>query len=165
MRWVIVLLCCIGIVGCGFRPLYWAEDNTDVIQESERIRIAPIADAAGYQMDMIFRHKLNPRQVDVAKTWELRVQLAEPVFYDQSIRGDNFASLEKMTLTASYQLVNLTTQEQVISSSVSAGGSYNIINEPYATTMAKEKMYQNLVQILADDIVLHLFSYLRGTVS
>jgi hypothetical protein len=95
----------------------------------------------------------------------LRVQLADPVFYDQSIQGDNFASLEKIMVVADYQLVDVKTGKQLISSKVSANGSYNIVNEPYATTMAKEKMYQNLVQTLSEDIALHVFSYLRGIAS
>lgn len=162
MRWFWVLLCCVGVGACGFKPLYMSENNQNVVQEAEKIQIAPIPNAGGYQMNVLLRQKLNPKQIIDLKKWELRVQLKDPVFYDQSIRGDNFTSLEKMTLTASYQLVDLKTNTAIVSSDTSASGSYNIVNEPYATITAKEKMYQNLIRILADDISLHIFSYLRG---
>lgn len=165
MRRLILLLCCFCLWGCGFRPLYMTENNIHVMQQAEQIKINPIANFGGYQMGLILQQKLNPKQINPSKKWELRVQLADPVFYDQSIQGDNFASLEKITVSADYQLIDIKTNKQLISSRVSANGSYNIVNEPYATTMAKEKMYQNLIQILSEDIVLHIFSYLRSIIS
>ncbi len=162
MRILWVLMCLIGLSGCGFHSLYRVQDNTTILTETEQIQILPIPNAEGYQMTLLLQTKLNPRQVTVPKTWALEVRLDDATYYDQSIQGDNFASLEKVTLTAHYTLKNLTTDEQVLSASTSASGSYNLIREAYATQMAKEKTKENLIQNLSDDIAMHLFAYLKG---
>ena len=81
---------------------------------------------------------------------------------NQSIRSDNFASLEKMNMKASYQLIDIEKNKSVISSTIDANGLFNLIKEPYATTVAQENLYQNLIKSLAENIATHVLAYLKG---
>ncbi len=158
----IVLTGFLLLSGCGFRPLYGFQTNPEVIRKSAQIEVEPVVGDGGYQMGLILKEKLNPNTLSLPKKYQLKAVIDKPSFYDQSIQGDNFASLEKMTLTVHYTLTDIESKTVLVSSSSTLSGSYNIIQEPYATITAKEKTYQNLVQALSNEIVLHMMAYLKG---
>ena len=161
-KYGMILATILALGGCGFQPLYGFQENPEVVRESAQIEIEPVVGEGGYQMGLILKEKLNPNTLSLPKKYRLKAVIDKPSFYDQSIQGDNFASLEKMTLRVHYTLTDIENKTVLISSSSSISGSYNIIKEPYATVTAKEKMYQNLVQSLSNDIVLHMMAYLKG---
>ncbi len=148
------------LVGCGFRPLYSVSD--DFLQQTAGIEIEPIGGEGGYYSDLYLRNKLNPKQIEVDKKYRLKVILKEPVYTNQNIRSDNFASLVNMFVQADYQLTDIKSNQVLINSFVSTSGLFNIISEPYATIVAQEKLYLNLIQTLSDDIAQHILSYFKG---
>ena len=94
----IVLCFCFLLSACGFQPLY---GNRDVILErAATVQIEPIVGDGGYQMGLIIQDKLNPKQLNLPKKYRLTVSLSQPTLLNQSIRSDNFASLEKMNMKA-----------------------------------------------------------------
>lgn len=162
--WKQVAICmlCVLVCGCGFRPLYGTAEQDEVLQGAATVAVAPVSGEGGYQLGLLLTTKLNPQQLETAKAYRLAVQI-EPVRYtNQSVRTDNFASLEQMTVSLKYQLIDLKTNQNVISSSVKTNGLLSIINQPYATTVAKEKLYYDLLNNLGNDIALHVLSYFKG---
>lgn len=156
-----ICLLCILVYGCGFRPLYGTAEKDEVLQGAATVAVAPVSGDGGYRLGLLLTTKLNPQQREATKAYRLAVQI-EPVRYtNQSVRTDNFASLEQMTVSLKYQLIDLKTNKNVIASSVKANGLLNIINQPYATTVAKEKLYYDLLDNLGNDIALHVLSYFK----
>ena len=157
---IILLILFTFFVGCGFRPLYSVSD--DFLQKTAEIEVEPIAGEGGYHSDLYLRSKLNPKQISADKKYRLKVILQEPVFTNQNIRSDNFASLVNMYVQANYQLTDIQSNQVLIDSFVGTSGLFNIISEPYATVVAQDKLYQNLVQTLSDEIAQHILSYFKG---
>ena len=160
---IFILILITFLVGCGFQPLYSVSD--DFLQQTAEIEIEPIAGEGGYYSDLYLRNKLNPKQIFADKKYRLKVVLQEPVYTNQNIRSDNFASLVNMSVRASYKLTNIKNNQVLIDSFVSTSGLFNIISEPYSTVVAQEKLYQNLIQTLSDDIAQHILSYFKGMTS
>jgi len=148
------------LCSCGFRPLYSSSNN--ITEQTSAVQIQPIAGEGGYQMGLILQEKLNPKQINQEKKYRLTVSIHKPVYTNQSIRSDNFASLENMEISASYQLVDLSNNQILVSSTVDANGLFNLINDPYATVVAQDKLYSNLIKLMADDIATHILSYFKG---
>lgn len=153
---------CFGflLTACGFQPLYMR--SGDVLEQTASVQIEPISGDGGYQMGLILQDRLNPKQASVFKKYRLLVELSQPRLINQSIRSDNFASLEKMSIKASYQLIDIKENKILISTTIDANGLFNLIKDPYATTVAQENLYQNLVKVLAEDISMHVLAYFKG---
>ena len=148
------------LLGCGFQPLYVTHEST--LSQTAAIQIEPISGEGGYQTELILQKRLNPEHIKVAPKYRLVVTLNKPSYANQSIRSDNFASLEKMTISANYKLVDIQKKQTLISSFVDANGLLNLVKEPYATVTAKDKLYDNLIRTMADDIAMHVLSYFKG---
>ena len=148
------------LTGCGFEPLYVAHEDT--LAQTAAVQIEPIAGEGGYQAELILQKRLNPEQIKVAPKYRLTVVFNKPTYSNQSIQSDNFATLEKMDVSASYKLIDIQKNQTVISSSVASNGLYNLVNDPYATVTAKDKLYENLVRSMSDDIATHILSYFKG---
>ena len=148
------------LTACGFKPLYVSNEET--LKQTAAVQIEPISGEGGYQTELILQKRLNPDQMKVSPKYRLVVTLNAPTFANQSIRSDNIASLEKMTISANYKLVDIQKKHTLISSSVDANGLLNLVKEPYATVAAKDKLYDNLVRVMADDIATHILSYFKG---
>jgi len=153
---------CFGflLAGCGFQPLYVTHEDT--LNQAASVQIEPIAGQEGYEAELILQKRLNPEQIVVTPKYRLSVVFHKPTYTNQSIRSDNFATLEKMSITATYKLKDIQQNQIVISSSIDSNGMYNLVKDPYATVVAKEKLYQNLIRGMADDIAMHILSYFKG---
>ena len=159
MNFKIMFLSLFLLSGCGFQPLYTQKET--LINQTAAIQINPISGNGGYQMGLILKDKLNPDDIQVSKKYKLTVVLQQPKYANQSIRSDNFASLESMMLSANYQLTDLSNQKTLISSSVNSNGLFNLIKDPYATVVAQDKLYDNLIQLMGNDIAMHILSYFK----
>ena len=156
------IVLCFGflLAACGFKPLYVAHEDT--LSQTAAVQIEPIAGVGGYQTELILQKRLNPEQIKVSPKYRLVVTLNKPTYTNQSIRSDNFATLEKMDVSADYKLIDIQKKQTLISSSVDTNGLYNLVKDPYATVTAKDKLYENLVRTMADDIATHVLSYFKG---
>ena len=148
------------VSACHVSPLYLTKGQ-ETTNLTAAVDIQPIADYEGYLMQDYLIAGLNPKQIDVAKKYRLNVHLNMPNISDQNIQNDNFSSRERMSLSVSYRLTDIQTGENVISTTASATGAYNVATEPYATWMAQKKVRENLIKILADRITLHVISFVK----
>ena len=148
------------LTGCGFRPLYGQREQ--LLTDTQTVQIEPISGEGGYGMYMTLKDKLNPQGQPTQPLYRLTVRLQAPTYQNQSIRSDNFATLETMNVVADYQLTRISDGKKVIATSVNANGLFNLILEPYATTVAQDKLYENVTRLLADDIATHVLAYFRG---
>ena len=156
------IIMCFGflLASCGFQPLYVVHEDT--LEQTAAIQIEPISGQGGYQTELILQKRLNPEHIQVSKKYRLVVTINNPTYSNQSIRSDNFATLKKMMVSANYELKDIQKNKVLISSSVDSNGLFNLVKDPYATVTAKDKLYDNLVRAMADDIATHILSYFKG---
>lgn len=145
------------LVGCGFSPLY----NSNVVSYTEKIAIEPISNFEGYILYQRLDDALNPSKRRCSKDYTLSVSLGAPVYSDQSIQGDNFASRKKISLTARFVLKDKKTQKVLLTGHTTALGAYNVYKEAYSTYQAKEKQNEELARILAENISLRVGSFFK----
>lgn len=150
------------ISACGFSPMNKLSEDTKTTALTEQIAIAGIPNYEGWQLKQYLQNRFNPEKNGGPKKYLLVVNLRAPTFTDQSIQGDNFASRETVSISASYTLKNTETGAVIMKDSTSATGAYNIVKEPYATNVARNKLKENLVQIIGENISLRVISYMKS---
>ena len=148
------------VSACGFSPLYLSGSET-VTRQTSAVEIKPIADYEGALLYGYLSDALNPEKMNIPKKYELVVVLNAPIVSEQNIQDDNFSSRERLITTAEYRLIDKKTRSVLIHTSASATGAYNIAVEPYATWMAEKKVQQNLIKMLAEQITMHLVSFVK----
>lgn len=162
-KYGLMLVAVLGLVGCGFRPLYLTENNKqNIIEQTAAVAVEPISGEGGYQMELILAEKLNPKQLNRPKKYRLEVRLGAPSYSDKSLKDDNFATIEEMNVVAFYTLIQSDSGEKLVSASLNSSGLFNLIREPYATVVSKDQLYQNLIKVMSDEIALHIMSYFKG---
>ncbi len=150
------------LTGCGFTPMNQINNGQNIISETEKITIANIPNYDGYLLKKELQNLLNPNKSNAPKEYVLTVLLKSPVYEDQTIQGDNFSSRENTTVSASFQLKNTQTQKIVLTDSTIATGAYNIVQDPYATQTARNKLKTNLLKIIANNISVRIISFLKS---
>lgn len=153
----LILGACLFVSACAFKPLY--EHRDDLMQQVATVHVEPVVGDGSYQLGLKVTSKLNPQHIQAKTKYRLKIQLSNPITTDGNIETDNFTTLEKMSLKISYQLFDIQQNKNVLSSSVSSNGMYSVTDSPYATEVAKDKIHQNLIDLLAEDIVMHVYTY------
>ena len=159
MRFLTGLFLIFLCAACSFSPLYLAETDEVVLQETAQIQIEPIDGVLGYTVRDQLNAKLqtNPEE---HKKYTLNVTISENIIGDLGIQKTNFATRSRMILTAHYVLKNRATNQVLLNAQTNASGSYNLTTA-YSTMTAKDKMRQNLAKILADNISIRLLMYFK----
>lgn len=151
----------IFLSACGFTPLNTTHDTT-IITDTAHIAINPIPNAEGWQLKQLLVDKLNPTHLNGEKKYTLDVNLNAPTFTDQSIQGDNFASRETVYISATYTLKEIQTNRILLTQSTSARGAYNIVLEPYATQIARNRLKTDLIRTIGDNISIRIKAYFKA---
>ena len=141
---------------CGFSPLY---NEVMVAEENVSVKVDPIPDEYGFLMRKIIQGKMgiseNPR-------YTLTVSAPRFSSWDQTIDSKNFATMMEVRGVVSYKLVENSTKKVLVNSSTSLSGSYSVVKDPYATTVAERKVKKELAEQLADQVSIHVLGALSG---
>jgi hypothetical protein len=152
-----ILFSLLFLTGCGFTPLYGIQNhslyNTSVV-------LTPIANQYGESMGRIIKNALPTPKEKVQNQYKLTVSSPSFSSYDKTITSDEFASTMQITANTTYQLQDLKTNKTILSEKVSAVSSYSVVVNPYATTVAKNKLQQELADQLAEQIALDVLTKL-----
>lgn len=173
MRYILILTLIVFINGCGFRPLYiqdteknihFADNQKDsVITELAQIKINPIPERFGQQLRNKLLDLLTPKGVPTNAKYRLDVKLDSKVISQQAMRDDITATNERVDYIISYTLYE--NSKKLVSGDSYAFVSYNILNNPYSTTIAQKKSEENAANIIANDIALRLGAYFHSSKS
>lgn len=167
MKKVGVLIAVLIISACGFQPLYvnkqggnWYYDgkfDTSISDEMAQIKISPIAERFGQQLRNDLLDLITPRGVPQRARYRLDVKLVSKNVFQQAMRDDVTATNEKIEYRVAYQLFEGT--KNLVSGDSIAFVSYDILANPYSTTMAQKKGETDAAKIIANDIALRLGAY------
>lgn len=170
MRYILILILICFINGCGFRPLYiqtnetnfytGSNQNSSIINELAQIKISTISERFGQQIRNKLLDLLTPKGVPTNAKYRLEVELAKKQVSQQAMRDDVTATSERVDYTVNYTLFK--GSEKLISGDSFAFVSYNILSNPYSTTMAQKKSEENAANIIANDIALRLGAYFHS---
>lgn len=145
------------LTGCGFSPLYTSVQNQ--LPPDLQIEVNPIANQYGSSMRRTIQNQMPQPTEPIQKRYILSVQAPTFTGNDQTITNNDFASMIQVSARTSFDLQDIK-HKTLLSRSVSAVSSYSVVNSPYATIVAQQKVHQELSEELAHQIVIDVLTYL-----
>jgi len=161
------------ITACGFEPLYvekksdsdlWYYNNkfdTDIVYEMSQIKVEGATDRIGQLVKNELIDNLTPRGVPERAKYFLKLEAINPKYTEQALRDDITATREKVKYTLKYSLWSKE-KGSIISGKSWVFLSYDLLDNPYSTTMDKKKVEKDGAKILANDISLRIGAYFHS---
>lgn len=148
MRFV-ALIFSLMLAACGFKPLYEAGGSSTQMQaELASIEVGPIADRLG----QIMRNRLVARlNAGTRPEYRLEVVLTQSS-ETFGVRPDTATTQEQLTLVADMQLIKFGEETPVITQSLRARSSFDVVLSDFATVSQREDTAQRLALDLAERI-------------
>ena len=162
------------LTACGFEPLYVErqhDDNwyfggnfdTSISQEMAKVKIQPISDRFGQMLRNDLIDLVSPKGQPVEPKYRLYVELAKKSETNQALRSDITATRKMVRYKVVYHMMEGT--EKVLEGNSLAYTSYDILANPYSTTMARKKGDEEAARIIANDISLRLGAYFHSRIT
>jgi LPS-assembly lipoprotein len=148
-----------GLAACGFRPLYGQQNgDPEVTNQLAAVRVDPLRDRVGQQMHNFLRDRLNPDGQPISPSYRLRVQLVERRT-ELGVRRDETASRANLRMDANFTLMDLAGDVALLTGRSSSTTSYDILDNPFATTVSEDDARERALREVADDIETRLALY------
>lgn len=148
-----------GLAGCGFQPLHaQRSDESSIATDLAAVRIDPLRDRVGQQMHNFLRDRLNPHGQPVSPSYRLQVRLTERLS-ELGVRRDETATRANLRMEADFQLLDMNGDQPLFSGRSSSTTSYDILNNPFATTVSEDNARERALREVADDIQARLALY------
>ncbi|GAB4363007.1 MAG: LPS assembly lipoprotein LptE [Kiloniellaceae bacterium] len=152
----------VALSGCGFEPLYGPGiNNAEVADSLAAVRVEPLNDRAGQQMHNFLRDRLNPRGQPVNADYRLRVQLSERL-EELGVRRDETATRANLRMVAQFTLLSADGHTPLLNGRSASTASYDILTNPFATTVSEDAARERALREVADDIQTRLALYFAG---
>lgn len=166
------LLCLVA--ACGFEPLYvqkkhdslWyfgGDFDTLITSEMAKIKIGLIGGRFGQQLRNDLLDLLTPLGSPKQAKYRLEVVLRSKDVMQQALRKDITATRERVKYSVDYRLFE--GDNELLKGDSIAFVSYDILANPYSTTMAKKKTETDAAKIISNDIALRIGAYFHTVYS
>ncbi|MBQ9731725.1 MAG: hypothetical protein IJV97_01380 [Alphaproteobacteria bacterium] len=160
------------VSACGFEPLYVQRDktgswyfggknDTSIISKMAAIKIEPIEGRFGQMMKNSLLDTLTPKGTPKNPKYRLIVNLQSRSIVQQAMRRDITATNERVAYKVVYRMMGENNKQLLNGDSV-AYVSYDIMDNPFSTTMAQKKTEADAAKIIADDIALRIGAYFHA---
>ena len=159
------------VSACGFEPLYverkgdnaWyfkGEFDTSISQEMAKVKVMPISDRFGQMMRNDLIDLLSPKGQPNRPKYRLFVKLESKTERNQALRSDITATRKMVKYRVSYYMTD--NDNTLLRGDSVAYSGYDILANPYSTTIAKKKGDEDAAKIIANDISLRLGAYFHS---
>jgi LPS-assembly lipoprotein len=144
--WALVFL--VFVSGCGFQPVYSGGPAGAVGSALSSVDVVPIPDRIG----MLVRERLQRTMGEPSSaTHRLAIELKQET-EGFGIRGDESVTRERLTLTASYKLIDLASNKSVIEGTARSDAGVDVVRSDYANVVAEETAFERNAAAVADQI-------------
>jgi LPS-assembly lipoprotein len=143
--------------GCGLHPLYSGGSTGIVSTTLAQVDVAPIEGKAGWLMSNALRDRLHTGKGATVR-YRLEIKLDDKIT-GLGIRRDDSISRERRTLRARYQLVDLSNGAVLLDAASGSDAGIDAVRSEYATIAAENTALERLSQIVADQIVTRVATY------
>jgi LPS-assembly lipoprotein len=148
------------LAACGFHPLY--AENRRVADEPAlaAIKVMPIADRMGQQLELSLREQLNPHDLSLETRYQLSITLAVSRA-DLGIQRDATATRGQVNVTAIIVLADAKTAKVLYRASAHSLSAFNVVNDAFAAQVAQDDSDLRTVRDLADEIRTRIAIFLQ----
>lgn len=158
------LILILALAGCGFQPLYGTRpanlSDRPMNQALARIETGIIPDRTGALLRGFLQAGLTPKGVDGVPGFRLSVELAESE-EEVAFRRDDTATRVRLNVIATFKLHRSADGAIIHGGKSRAVGSYNILDDYYATLASQEQARRTAAEQLARDIQRRLAVFLQ----
>ena len=146
---------CLGLMGCGFHPLY---GDAKLSPAMATIYVEPIPDASGYELRNHLIDLLGSDGRAAGKAYQLKITVTNN---NQGVALQNDATITRYNDTTKVSYVLLDAKgTQIYQGNLQGLSSYNVANSPYATNIAQQDSDLRAADDLAERIRLDLGVFL-----
>jgi len=160
------------LAGCGFEPLYVQKTSTKdkwyfdgkfdnyVTDQMAQIKIIAQGERFGQLIRNDLLDLLTPQGIPEKPKYYLYVIPVQASEYDQALRRDITATRKRIDYRTEYYMTE--NSEKIMEGDTVSYVSYDVLDNPYSTVMARKKVEKDAAQMMADDIALRLGAFFNA---
>src|SRR5579863_3157905 len=114
------------LAGCGWRPLYAEPQAGPADARLRAIRVQPIPERIGQQLEIALRDALNPTGIPTPQRYVLHTTLSVQRA-DLGIQAQGLATRGRLDVFATYALFELNSGRQLTQGTVHSANAFNIL--------------------------------------
>ncbi len=160
----VLLVGVLGIVltpsGCGWAPLYADPQSGPAAADLRAIKVAPIAERIGQNLELVLRAAFNPSGEPTPQRYVLRVTLAVSK-QNLGLTTQGYGTLGRIDVYAHFVLADLKTGSQLLAGSSHFNNSFNLLANGYSNVVAQSDSETRVVDELRDDILTRLMVFFQ----
>ena len=158
----LVLLLAFVVTACGFTPMYSANNDTgsNVSATLDQVAIGIIPDREGQYLRNALIDQFYTNGAPSTPQYQLSVTPVRETISDFDITVDSEATRRQLKLTTSMSLVDLNSNQKILSRTLTATTSNNVLQSEFSTLVAersaREAALNDLARQIEQQIVLYL---------
>jgi len=149
-----------ALAGCGWRPLYADAETGPADADLRAIKVDPIAERIGQNLEIGLRDALNPQGIPTPPRFELTTTL-KTTRSDLSIQSQGLATRGQVDVIATFVLSALPSHKQLLKNTIHVNDSFDILASGYATVVTEHDAYTRTVHELLNEILARLTMYMQ----
>lgn len=145
------------LAGCGLQPIY-AEGQQGVAARSlAMVAVSPIPERSGQMLQAELLRRMQPTG---SPAYRLDVVLEEKI-EGFGIRGDESVARERISMIATYRLVDVATDKVVLEDIAKSDAGVDVVRSEYAVVEAERTAAERNAHAVANRIISRLALYFR----
>ncbi len=162
-RRLLVLSAALPLVlsACGWEPLYADRETAGGFAKLQAIKVNPIAERVGQQLEIGLRQSFNPGGEPAKPSYVLNVTLQQSL-QNSGIQSQGLGTRGDLQLVALYQLIDIATNRVLQTGTVHTSDSFDIQANGYSTVVAENDAARRDVEELRREIVARMTLFMQG---
>jgi LPS-assembly lipoprotein len=148
------------VAGCGWTPLYADPQTGPADAELRAIRVAPIAERIGQNLELALRASFNPSGEPTPQRYQLAVTL-QVVKQNLGITTQGIGTLGRADVTARFVLADLKTGAQLFAGISHVNDSFDLLANGYSNVVAQSDAETRAVEQLREDLLTRMTLFLQ----
>jgi LPS-assembly lipoprotein len=144
------------LAGCGWEPLYADRETSEGAASLRAIKVMPITDRVGQQLEMGLRSSFNPNGDPPAKQLYVLSVTLQKSLIDSGIQSQGLGTRGEVHLYAKYQLTDIATNKVLQNGFVHTSDDFDIQANGYSTVVAQNDAATRDVEEIRREIVARL---------
>jgi LPS-assembly lipoprotein len=145
---------------CGWAPLYADPETGPADEELRAIRVAPIPERVGQQLELALRQSLNPTGEPIPQRYLLKTTL-RTVRQDLGIQTQGLGTRGRLDAYANFALSDIKTNANLFSAFSHVAESFDILANEYSNVVAENDARTRAVEEIRRDIMIRLTVFLQ----
>jgi LPS-assembly lipoprotein len=145
---------CLLLPACGFQPMYGKQAGGQSLASlHQTIRIENIPDRDGQYLRNMLLDRLNDDGRPADARYVLEVAPLKTDITNQLVTKDATYTRALMKISTTVRLIDTVYGKTVMERKMLSSGSYNLLDNQFATVVSRDSMTDNLLREMSDNIV------------